>query len=493
MQLTTNRWLFAVVIFAILAVQGGGGGAAAAAAAAAESEEFDAADDAADDYPEELEEHPVNVIQPNFTSTSEEFRCKAGDTVRLPCEVDQMDTNLVYFWRYNSNMLFINTQRTETTDERMSLDGYSLVIRNISRELQGQYTCQISSGANMVLAHNVTVLESPTASPLPASGVIVVRKGQPLTLSCHVSGNPAPLVTWTREGGKKFHGSGHKTMMGTSLTFLDTTSHHAGVYECLAENSQGHPAKARLLATILHEPEVTVEETIMSTQTGYDVELACTVHAEPKAHVTWLFNQDTPIEMTGRYKLTNSGSRHVLNIDHVSVSDFGDYTCVGSNKLGKGQRTIQLTAVPRVSMLLRNKSLKNGVELEWSTFSQIPVTDYRLRYRNATPDAAAQPDDAMDATAHHQWMELNLKAKNVTDLPFTYNHVHQVHGLDQHHSYQLTIESLNHYGWSQPLVLDFTTLSQHAETEASIESSAAPATWCSLATTLVLAMAARLL
>lgn len=101
--------------------------------------------------------------------------------------------------------------------------------------------------------------------------------------------------------------------------------------------------------------------------------------------------------------------------------------------------------MPRVSTLIRNKPLRNGVELEWSTFSQIPVTNYRLRYRNLT-----EPED-MD------WEELDLKARNVTELPFTYNHVHQVHGLRQHQDYELTIESLNAYGWSQPLTVKFTT------------------------------------
>ena len=35
--------------------------------------------------------------------------------------------------------------------------------------------------------------------PVPASGLIVVRKGEPVTLACNVTGNPEPVTTWTRE------------------------------------------------------------------------------------------------------------------------------------------------------------------------------------------------------------------------------------------------------------------------------------------------------
>jgi len=466
MHLTGIWWLFYLVVAAT----------ALAVAGAGESEEFDAADD---DFGDETEEVPV--IQPNFTSVAQDFRVNIGDTVRLPCEVDKMDEELVLMWYRNQDeMLFFNKSKGKHYN-RISVDGNSLVIRDITPEFHGQYWCLISSDKEMKLIHNVYVLEKPTAAPIPATGFIIVNKGQPVTLSCNVTGYPQPMVTWTRVGGKKFH-DGSKTMMGSSITFLDTTSSHSGSYECLAENSEGSPAKASLRVDIRHEPEVSVEETIISTQTGYDVKLTCIVHAEPKAHVNWFKNDGQPIENSTRYRLTNTGSRHDLNIDSVNVDDFGAYTCVGTNKLGKGQQTIQVTAVPRISMLDRKKPLINGVELEWSTFSQTPVTEYRLRFGNSS-------------VGQDQWEKLQLKANAVTEQPFTYKHVHQVHGLHQHQYYLMTIESRNEYGWSQPLTANFTTLGEAKSASISDSSSGScvGATWWSMATTLVLLTAATLL
>lgn len=52
------------------------------------------------------------MIQPNFTSVAQDFRVNIGDTVRLPCEVDKMDEELVLMWYRNQDeMLFFNKSK----------------------------------------------------------------------------------------------------------------------------------------------------------------------------------------------------------------------------------------------------------------------------------------------------------------------------------------------------------------------------------------------
>lgn len=39
----------------------------------------------------------------------------------------------------------------------------------------------------------------PSVKTVPPTGLIVVKKGEPVSLACEVTGNPLPVVTWTRE------------------------------------------------------------------------------------------------------------------------------------------------------------------------------------------------------------------------------------------------------------------------------------------------------
>lgn len=58
--------------------------------------------------------------------------------------------------------------------------------------------------------------------------------------------------------------------------------------------------------------------------------LTCDVFANPKAEITWSFN-DGPINQL--YVSTNNKAE--LFIPHVSLADAGTYRCTASNSLGK--------------------------------------------------------------------------------------------------------------------------------------------------------------
>jgi len=167
---------------------------------------------------------------------------------------------------------------------------------------------------------------------------------------------------------------------------------------------------------MIDEPEIEVELNLVTIAEGYNTELTCTVHGEPKPNVFWSKNGQRLDSATGpntphhRYVQTSTGSRHVLSIDNVQSHDFANYTCHGENRFGRDHKTIEMTGndrhhlsanssrkiIQRIGVLLlsffcpgvastatlkRNKPLTNGVELEWVTVSHTPLMEYRLRYR----------------------------------------------------------------------------------------------------------------
>lgn len=100
---------------------------------------------------------------------------------------------------------------------------------------------------------------------------------------------------------------------------------------------------------MIDEPEVEVELNLVTIAEGYNSELTCTVHGEPKPTVSWLKNGQL-LESTGaansahhRYVQSSTGSRHVLSIDNVQTHDFANYTCQGDNRFGSDSKTIEMT------------------------------------------------------------------------------------------------------------------------------------------------------
>lgn len=100
---------------------------------------------------------------------------------------------------------------------------------------------------------------------------------------------------------------------------------------------------------MIDEPEVEVELNLVTIAEGYNSELTCTVHGEPKPSVSWYKNGQR-LDASGeaslaqrRYSQTSTGSRHVLSIDNVQSDDFANYSCHGENRFGRDQKTIEMT------------------------------------------------------------------------------------------------------------------------------------------------------
>lgn len=239
---------------------------------------------------------------------------------------------------------------------------------------------------------------------------------------------------------------------------------------------------------MIDEPEVEVELNLVTIAEGYNSELTCTVHGEPKPSVSWYKNGqrlDANGEATSlsqrRYSQTSTGSRHVLSIDNVQSEDFANYSCHGENRFGRDQKTIEMTGVGSTAVLKRNKPLTNGIELEWVIESPTPLMEYRLRYRRLS-------------AAHWEELLLKVNEKDADESGMLYNHVHQLHGLKPGTEHELTIESKNKFGWSRPLVSQFSTLPDGVPVHEAgrVTGSSSKAGFSAISATLVLAVVAML-
>lgn len=149
----SNHWvLFSCLVFlpcqsAVMAVVYG--------ASAPLDPDFEAADVGAD-YEEEAEME--SKIKPNFTSEAQHFRVRLGDAVRLPCEVDELGPGYTLLWKREEGDILTAGSVLIVKDTRISHEGNSLIVRNISMADQGTYICQISTQDQRELRHVIDIL-----------------------------------------------------------------------------------------------------------------------------------------------------------------------------------------------------------------------------------------------------------------------------------------------------------------------------------------------
>lgn len=80
------------------------------------------------------------------------------------------------------------------------------------------------------------------------------------------------------------------------------------------------------------------------------------------SQVIW-FKETMQLDTTERHIMESRGSRHTLIIRKVHPQDFGNYSCVAENPLGKTRKTVQLTGKPNTAI-----------------FRSAPVSQYKDRY-----------------------------------------------------------------------------------------------------------------
>ncbi|XP_041565649.1 hemicentin-2 isoform X4 [Drosophila elegans] len=190
----------------------------------------------------------LTATLPRFLSRGHTYRAVVGDTLVLPCQVENLG-NFVLLWRRGTNVLTASNIMV-TRDERVRLiDGYNLEISDLEPQDAGDYVCQISDKINRDQVHTVEILVPPSVRAIPTSGQLQARKGGPITLECKGSGNPVPSIYWTKKSGA--NKSTARIGDGPILTLEKLERQQAGVYQCTADNGVGDPVTVDMRLDVL--------------------------------------------------------------------------------------------------------------------------------------------------------------------------------------------------------------------------------------------------
>ncbi|XP_069021190.1 roundabout homolog 4 isoform X1 [Embiotoca jacksoni] len=200
---------------------------------------------------------------------------------------------------------------------------------------------------------------------------VVVRPGNPASLSCRADGSPTPTIEWMHNGQplETKRGDGHLqalVLTEGSLFFLSVGGgkrgqSHEGIYTCVARNSAGKATSrnASLYIAVLRE-EFSVQPSDVEVAEGEVAVLNCTPPTgHPEPNVIWK-KDGLPIKTADHHYTVLSGK---LIIAPAEKNHSGAYVCVASNTVGvRESRAARLSVLAKPALVLKpeNVSVRTG-------------------------------------------------------------------------------------------------------------------------------------
>ncbi|KAK5613013.1 hypothetical protein CRENBAI_003025 [Crenichthys baileyi] len=187
---------------------------------------------------------------PKFLSHPQSLAVDERGVARLSCQVNGIPEAHIT-WQKDRHPL-------STADPRYTLlPNGVLQITSVQRSDNGLFRCVASNIANTRYSHeaqlSVTVAGSKIyKEPVILSGPqnLTINVHQTAILECIATGNPRPIVSWSRLDGRSIGVEGVQVLGTGNLMISDATLQHSGVYVCSA-NRPGSRSRRTALGRLV--------------------------------------------------------------------------------------------------------------------------------------------------------------------------------------------------------------------------------------------------
>ncbi|KAJ3604124.1 hypothetical protein NHX12_028865 [Muraenolepis orangiensis] len=236
--------------------------------------------------------------------------------------------------------------------------GQILQIPRVQTEDAGTYTCQAVNEAGedrMLFELEVLVPPFIVDSEGYMEEVAAVLNAT-VVLHCDVTGHPAPVVSWLKDGQPVRPDSStqiHVSEDGTQLQLLSVQVSDMAGYLCVGKNKVGAMEKLFSL-TVQVPPRINgPKEEEVSVMDGHMVSLLCDVQAYPPPEIIWTRDGQLLHFTTGIHILPGG---QMLQLPRARVEDAGQYVCTATNSAGQDQKSILLSVYVLPSLRPRVES-----------------------------------------------------------------------------------------------------------------------------------------
>ncbi|NWT15620.1 HMCN1 protein, partial [Vireo altiloquus] len=230
---------------------------------------------------------------------------------------------------------------TLNSSVRILSGGRTLRLSPVAVADEGLYTCVVTNAAGEARKDfHLSVLVPPRIVGENTLEDVKVKEKHGVTLTCEVTGNPVPQVTWLKDGQALAEaGDPRIVSSGRSLQISEAQLPDTGRYTCLVSNAAGDRSKTYSLNVLVapsivggdsqgNAEDVTV---ILNSPTS----LVCEAYSYPPATITWL-KDGNPLESSRSIRICFGG--RTLQILNAQPDSAGRYTCIATNEAGKALR-----------------------------------------------------------------------------------------------------------------------------------------------------------
>uniref|UniRef100_A0A8C9BB48 Neurotrimin n=1 Tax=Phocoena sinus TaxID=42100 RepID=A0A8C9BB48_PHOSS len=278
----------------------------------------------------------ANVLRLQFCKTSDAEFQKVPP--RPKCTIDNRVTRVA--WLNRSTILYAGNDKW-CLDPRVVLlsntqTQYSIEIQNVDVYDEGPYTCSVQTD-NHPKTSRVHLIVQVSPKIVEISSDISINEGNNVSLTCIATGRPEPTVTWRHISPKAVGFVSEDEY----LEIQGITREQSGDYECSASNDVAAPVVRRVKVTVNYPPYIS-EAKGTGVPVGQTGTLQCEASAVPSAEFQWYKDDKRLVEGKKGVKVENRPFLSKLIFLNVSEHDYGNYTCVASNKLGHTNASITL-------------------------------------------------------------------------------------------------------------------------------------------------------
>uniref|UniRef100_A0A3P9KFN3 Protogenin n=1 Tax=Oryzias latipes TaxID=8090 RepID=A0A3P9KFN3_ORYLA len=309
-----------------------------------------------------------------------------GSVARFSCKISAHPPPIIT-WEFNRVTLPLSTERITV------LPSGVLQIHGVQRADAGHYRCIATNIASRRRSAEATLTVTPCVSFHLLPHIIAGPKNmsvslhQSAILECLATGNPRPLISWSRADGKSIDVYNTKVLGNGNLLITDIKPQHGGVYMCRATTpgTRNYTVSSANITVLAPPSLVEWPESLTRPRAG-TARFVCHAEGVPTPQITW-FKNGEKVQSNGRIKMYHSK----LVINQIILEDDAIYQCQAENELGSVLSMARLIVVmsedrPSAPRNIRADTVSSSaILLAWERpqYNSDKVIAYSVHYMKA--------------------------------------------------------------------------------------------------------------